>query len=160
MSFPDIDHRGTQRLRRIWTLFMAPVVAAIAIVVIAAPPPADEPTTWFAVIVVSAAIVDFAGVVWIRRVGGEAILSLDSNNEIRDAYLRRMVLACAFAVAPALLAFAFAFTAGTTVVFYIVALAALVLLAYAGPRSADIAELDDRMVDAGRSFRVSAALDS
>ncbi len=139
---------------------MAPVVAAIAIVVIAAPPPADEPTTWFAVIVVSAAIVDFAGVVWIRRVGGEAILSLDSNNEIRDAYLRRMVLACAFAVAPALLAFAFAFTAGTTVVFYIVALAALVLLAYAGPRSADIAELDDRMVDAGRSFRVSAALDS
>jgi len=160
MSFPDVGHRGTQRLRRIWALFVAPVVVAIAIVAIGLLPPSNETTTWFAVIVVSAAVVDFAGVFWIRRVGGEAILSLDSNNEIRDAYLRRMVLACAFAVAPALLAFAFVFAAGTTEVFYIVALASLALLAYAGPRSADIEELDDRMVGAGRSFRVSAALDS
>jgi F0F1-type ATP synthase membrane subunit c/vacuolar-type H+-ATPase subunit K len=160
VSFPDIGHRGTQRLRLTWALFVAPVVVAIAVVAIAEPPPADGTTTWFTVIVVSAAIVDFAGAFWIRRVGAEAILALDSNDAIRDGYYRRMVLACAFVVTPALLAFAFAFTVGTTVVFYLVAAAALVLLAYAGPRRGDIELLDDRMVDAGRSFRVSAALDS
>lgn len=160
MSFPDIDRRGTRRLGWIWALFVAPVVAAIALVVVVAPSQSDGSAAWFTVVVVLAAVVDFAGVFWIRWVGAEAILSLDSNDEIRVAYLRRMVLSCAFAVTPALLAFAFVFAAGTTEVFLGVAAAALLLLAYAGPRSGDIELLDDRMVDAGRSFRVSAALDS
>jgi cell division protein FtsW (lipid II flippase) len=158
--FPDIDRRGTRRLRWIWAFFVASVVVAIALVVIVAPSQSDGSAAWVTGVVVLAAIVDFAGVFWIRWVGVEAILSLDSNDEIRDAYLRRMVLSCAFAVAPALLAFAFVFAAGTTVVFYVVAAAALVLLLHAGPRSRDIERLDEWMVDAGRSFRVSAALDA
>ena len=160
MSFPDIDHRGTRRLRWIWAFFVAPVVVAIALVVIVAPSQSGGRAVWVTVIVVLAAIVDFSGVFWIRWVGAEAILSLDSNDEIRAAYLHRMVLSCAFAVAPALLAFAFVFATGAREVFYGVAVAALLLLAYAGPRVGDIELLDDRMVEAGRSFRVSAALDA
>ena len=72
---------------------------------------------------------------------------------------RSMILACAFATVPPLLAFSFAVLVGTTTVFYVIAAVSLVLLVVAGPRNGDIARLDDRMVDAGRPFRVAAALD-
>ena len=113
----------------------------------------------FATVVGLVAVIDFGSVFWIRRVGTAAILGAESNAEIRDAYLRRMILASAFATVPSILAFAFAISVGTTTIFYVIAGASLVLLVFAGPRAGDLARLDDRMVDAGRPFRVAAALD-
>ena len=159
MSLPDVTRHGTRRLRQIWVLFVVPVLVAIALVVVATPPPSSGNTGLFALIVSVVAVIDFAAVFWIRSVGAGAILAAESNAEIRDAYLRRMVLSCAFATAPPILACAFAIVAGTTTAFFAVAATSLVLLVLAGPRAGDIARLDDRMVDAGRPFRVAAALD-
>ena len=138
---------------------MLPVLAVIPVVVIAAPKSSGGSTGLFAVVVGLVAVIDFGAVFWIRNVGTGAILRAESNAEIRDAYLRRMILACAFATTPSILAFAFAIVAGTTTAFFVIGAASLVLLVFAGPRAGDIARLDDRMVAAGRPFRVAAALD-
>lgn len=159
MSLPDLTHRGTRRLRQIWVLFVVPVLAMIVVVVISTPKSSSSADGLFAAVAGLVAVIDFGSVFWIRHVGRSAILGAESNAEIRDAYLRRMILACAFATVPAVLAFAFAIVVGTTLVFFVIAAASLVLLVRAGPWAGDIARLDDRMVDAGRPFRVAAALD-
>ncbi len=143
-----------------WVLFVLPVVIAIAIVAIASPRSAGANAGLFTVVAGLVALIDFGSLFWIRSIGADAILSAESNAEIRDAYTRRMVLACAFATIPPLLAFAFVLVARTTTAFFIIAATSLVLLALAGPRRRDIDALDDRMVEAGRPFRVAAALDS
>ena len=102
-------------------LFVIPVLAAIAVVVVAAPQPSGGGTGLFVLVVGLVAVIDFAAVFWIRSVGTGAILGAESNAEIRDAYLRRMILACAFATVPAVLAFAFAIVVGTTLVFFVIA---------------------------------------
>jgi len=112
------------------------------------------------VIAAVVALIDFGSVFWIRSVGTGAILAADSNAEIRAAYSRRLQLACSFAAIPSLLAFTFVIVAGTTMTFFVIAVVSLGLLAFAGPRRRDIDVLDDRMVAAGRPFRVAAALDS
>ena len=160
MSLPDLAHRGTRRLQRTWVLFVLPVLIVIAAVAIAWPQSASTNAGLFAMIAGVVALIDFGSVFWIRSVGADAVLSAESNAEIRDAYARRMVLACAFATIPPLLAFAFVVVAGTTTVFFIIAVISLVLLTLAGPRRGDIGVLDDRMVKNGRPFRVAAALDS
>ena len=160
MSLPDLAHRGMRRLQRIWGLFVAPVLVAIAVVAIGGPHPQSANATLFAAVAGLVALIDFASVFWIRAVGTGAIIAADSNDEIREAYSRRMVLACSFAAVPSLLAFTFVVVAGTTTAFFIITAGSLGLLAFAGPRGADIDRLDDRMVDAGRPFRVAAALDS
>lgn len=159
VSLPDLTRPGTRRLRQIWVLLVVPVLVLTAIVAIAAPRASSDNTGLFAAIVGLVAVIDFGSVFWIRRVGTAAILGAESNAEIRDAYLRRMILSCAFATVPPLLAFAFALAVGTTTIFFVVAAVSLFLLVVAGPRTRDIARLDDRMVDAGRPFRVAAALD-
>jgi hypothetical protein len=131
----------------------------IAVAAVWAPQTSSGSTTLFATVAGLVAVIDFGSVFWIRHVGTAAILGADSNAEIRDAYLRRMILACAFATVPSILAFALAISVGTTTIFYAIAGASLVLLVFAGPRAGDLARLDDRMVDAGRPFRVAAALD-
>lgn len=160
MSLPDIASHGTWRLQQIWVLFVVPVLVVILIVAIGAPPPSSANTGLFGAVAGLVAVVDFGSVFWMRATGAAAILTAESNAEIRDAYLRRMTLACAFAIVPTLLAFAFAIVVGTTTVFFVIAVVSLVLLVFAAPRSGDIAHLDSRMVDAGRPFRVSAALDA
>ena len=159
MSLPDLTRHGTRRLRQIWFLFVIPVLAVIVIVVVSAPEATSSSSALFGVVAGLVAVIDFGSVFWMRNVGAEAILEAESNTEIRDAYLRRMTLACAFATVPPLLAFAFAIVVGTTTVFFVIAAASVALLVFAGPRAGDIARLDDRMVDAGRPFRVAAALD-
>lgn len=160
MSLPDLAHRGIRRLQGVWGLFVAPVPVVMAIVAIGRPDPESTNATLFATIAGLVALVDFGSVFWIRSVGAGAILDADSNDEIREAYSRRMVLACSFAAIPSLLAFTFVIVAGTTTAFFIIAAISLGLLGLAGPRRGDIAALDDRMVEAGRPFRVAAALDS
>jgi hypothetical protein len=159
VSLPDITSRGTRRLRQIWVLFVVPVLVVIVIAAIGAPFPSSANTGLFGAVVGLVAVVDFGSVFWMRATGAAAILTAESNGEIRDAYLRRMTLACAFATAPSILAFAFAIMVGTTTIFFVIAAGSLVLLTLAAPRPGDIARLDDRMVDAGRPFRVAAALD-
>ena len=160
MSIPDLAHRGTRRLQGMWALFVLPVVIVIAIVAIASPQSVGANAGLFTAIAGLVALIDFGSLFWIRSIGADAILSAESNAEIRDAYTRRMVLACSFATIPPLLAFAFALVAGTTTGFFVIAGVSLLLLALAGPRRGDIDALDDRMVEAGRPFRVAAALDS
>jgi hypothetical protein len=157
---PDLTRHGTRRLQQIWVLFVIPVLVVIVIVVIGAPHPSSANTWLFGAVAGLVAVVDFGSVFWMRAAGATAILGAESNAEIRDAYLRRMTLACAFATVPPILAFAFAIVVGTTTVFFVIAAASLVLLVFAGPRSGDIERLDDRMVEAGRPFRVAAALDA
>ena len=159
MSLPDLTRRGTRRLRGIWVLFVIPVLVAIVIVAVSAPEASNGSTGLFGAVAGLVAVIDFGSVFWMRSVGAAAILEAESNAEIRDAYLRRMTLACAFATVPPILAFAFAIVVGTTTIFFVIAAASLVLLVFSGPRAGDIARLDDRMVDAGRPFRVAAALD-
>lgn len=160
MSLPDLAHRGIRRLTRIWGLFVAPVLLVIAVVAIGGPHPQSANAAVLAAIAGLVALIDFAAVFWIRSVGAGAIVAVDSNDEIREAYGRRMVLACSFAAIPSLLAFTFVIVAGTTTAFFIITAGSLGLLALAGPRAGDIDRLDDRMIEAGRPFRVAAALDS
>jgi hypothetical protein len=160
VSLPDITSHGTRRLQQIWVLFVIPVLVVTVIVAIGAPPSSSANAGLFGAVAGIVAVVDFGSVFWMRATGAAAILTAESNAEIRDAYLRRMTLACAFAIVPTLLAFAFAIVVGTTTVFFVIAVVSLVLLVFAAPRSGDIAHLDSRMVDAGRPFRVSAALDA
>lgn len=160
MSLPDLTHHGTRRLQRIWGLFVLAVLAVVVGVAIGGPHPQSGNTALFAAIAGVVALIDFAAVFWIRGVGAGAVLAAESNAEIREAYRRRMVLACSFAAIPSMLAFTFVIAAGTTTAFHIIAAASLGLLVLAGPRRGDIDLLDDRMVEAGRPFRVAAALDS
>jgi len=157
---PDLAGRGTRRLQGIWVLFVVPVLVAIAIVAVVAPNPSNGNIGLFGAVASLVAVIDFGSVFWMRNVGSAAILAAESNADIRDAYVRRMTLACAFATVPSILAFAFAILVGTTTVFFVIAAASLVLLVFSGPRAGDIARLDDQMVDAGRPFRVAAALDA
>ena len=159
VSLPDLTRHGTRRLRQVWALFVIPVLVVIVIGAVSAPRASSGSTGLFAVVVGLVAVIDFGSVFWIRSVGSAAILAAESNADIRDAYLRRMTLACAFATVPSILAFAFAIVVGTTTVFFVIAVASLVLLVFSGPWAGDIARLDDQMVDAGRPFRVAAALD-
>ncbi len=159
VSLPDLTRHGTRRLRQIWVLFVVPVLAVIVVVAVSAPQASNGSTGLFAAVAGLVAVIDFGSVFWIRNVGSAAILAADSNADIRDAYLRRMTLACAFATVPSILAFAFAIVVGTTTVFFVIAAASLVLLVFSGPRADDIARLDEQMVDEGRPFRVAAALD-
>lgn len=159
MLLPDVTGHGISRLRRIWVLFVIPVLGVIAVVVVWSPQTSTGSTGLFAAVAGVVAVIDFGSIFWIRSVGTAAILGAESNPEIRDAYLRRMILACAFATVPSILAFAFALSVGMTTIFLVIAAASLALLVFAGPRAGDFARLDDRMVDAGRPFRVAAALD-
>ena len=159
VSLPDLTRHGTRRLQQIWVLFVIPVFVVIIIVVVAAPQASTGNGGLFGAVAGLVALIDFGSVFWMRNVGADAILGAESNAEIRDAYLRRMTLACAFATVPPLLAFAFAIVVGTTTIFFVIAAASVALLVFAGPRAGDIARLDDRMVEAGRPFRVAAALD-
>ena len=159
MSLPDVDHRGISRLRLIWGGFVAVVLIGIGIVVVGAPWPSNDLGPLFSVIIGVLVVIDFGSVFWFRNVGSAAIVKAESNDDIRTAYGRRMLLACAFSITPAFAAFVVVLVAGTTKVFYVVAVLALVALTVSGPRRADIERLDERMIDAGRPFRASAALD-
>ena len=88
------------------------------------------------------AVVDFGSVAWFRRTGEAAILEAESNDEIRVAYARRMLLASGFSITPAFAAFVLVLVTGVTTVFFIVSVLALVALLVSGPRRADIERLD------------------
>lgn len=143
-----------------WGGFVAVVLLGIGVVAVAAPWPSNDVASLFTAIIGVLAVIDFGSVFWIRSVGAAAILTADSNDDIRRAYARRMLLACAFSITPAFLAFVFVLVAGTTKAFYAVSVLALVVLVISAPRRADIDRLDGLMIDEGRPFRVSAALDS
>ncbi len=160
VSLPDVGHRGLGRLRSIWGGFVAAVLFGVLVVVFGAPWPESDSGPLFAVIVGLLAVADFGSVAWFRRAGATAILEAESNDDIRTAYVRRMLLACGFSVTPAFAAFVLVLAVGMTRVFFAVSLLALGALIVSGPRRVDIERLDERMIDAGRPFRVSAALDS
>jgi len=160
VSLPDVDHRGISRLRLIWGGFVLAVLLGILVVVFGAPWPESDLGSLVVVIIGLLGVVDFASVPWFRRMGEAAILEAESNDEIRSAYARRMLLASGFSITPAFAAFVLVLVTGVTMVFFIVSVLALVALLVSGPRRADIERLDERMIDAGRPFRVSAALDS
>ena len=143
-----------------WGGFAAIVLLGVLVVVLGAPWPENDLSPLLAVIVGLLTLVDLGSVAWFRKIGATAILEAESNEDIRDAYARRMLLACGFSVTPAFAAFVLVFVAGMTSLFFIVSGLALVALVVSGPRRSDIDLLDEKMIDAGRPFRVSAALDS
>lgn len=87
------------------------------------------------------------------------MLRAESNEEIRQAYTRRMMVCSTFALLPMLLGFALALATGHVDLFFGTFLISLIALIYAAPRKRDTDRLDRAMIRRGRPFRVSAAIE-
>jgi hypothetical protein len=96
--------------------------------------------------------------VWFRKMGDAALLTAQTNGELRAIYTRRFVLGATMAISPAVIAFAIAVAFGDLVPFVVGAGVSILALGYAGPREADIRAGDEALLFAGRPFRLSAAL--
>lgn len=105
------------------------------------------------------AVADLGAMVWFRRMGDAALLTAETNGEVRAVYTRRFVLGATMAISPGVIAFAISLAFGDVPPFVIGALVSILALAYAGPREADIRAGDAALLGAGRPFRLSAALD-
>ncbi len=143
-----------------WGGFVVAVLIGILVVVFGAPWPENDSGPLFGVIIGFLALADLGSAFWFRTMGVAAIMNAESNDDIREAYARRMFLACGFSITPAFAAFVLVLATGATTVFLVVSVLALVALVVSGPRRSDIDQLDERMIAAGRPFRVSAALDA
>jgi hypothetical protein len=143
-----------------WGGSIVAVLIGTLVVVSGAPWPKNDSGPMFGVIIGFLALAHFVSVFWFRRMGVAAILNAESNEDIRKAYARRLFLACGFSITPAFAAFVLVLATGATTALFVVSVLALVALVVSGPRRADIDQLDERMIDAGRPFRVSAALDA
>lgn len=103
--------------------------------------------------------VDLGAMIWFRRMGDAALLTAETNGELRAIYTRRFVLGATMAVSPAAIGFALALAFGDVVPVSVAVVASAFALGYAGPREADIRAGDAALLGAGRPFRLSAALD-
>lgn len=104
------------------------------------------------------ATVDLGAMAWFRGMGDAALLTAETNGELRTIYTRRFVLGATMAISPALIAFAVALAFGDMVPFVAGAVVSILALGYAGPREADIRAGDEALLGAGRPLRLSAAL--
>lgn len=142
-----------------WGLFLVAAGMAATVVVGADPRSEDDPSPYLVGLVVGFTVLCLGSMVWYRIVGAAAVLGAESNEEIRMAYTRRMVVASTFALLPMLVGFALALATGHVDLFYGTLLVSLAALVYTAPRKADTNRLDRAMVRRGRPFRVSAAIE-
>ncbi len=111
-------------------------------------------------VVAGIAVVDLAVMGWFRRMGEEGILSAVSNEELRAIYTKRFLLTATFALSPAVVGFALGLGAGAAAPALATVALSFAALLYTGPRPGDLRRIDERMVAAGRPFRLSAALEA
>jgi len=136
------------------------VLLIAAMIVTGADPVGDgDPSPFLVVVVVGFTTFSLGSMLWYRTLGSAALLRAESNEEIRQAYTRRMMVCSTFALLPMLLGFALAVATGHVDLFFGTFLISLIALIYAAPRKRDTDQLDRAMIRRGRPFRVSAAIE-
>jgi hypothetical protein len=145
------------RLRTVWFGFFA-VVAVLAITAWVLDESGEGAGSVVLLVIGLVATVDLGAMVWFRKLGDAALLTAQTNGELRAIYTRRFVLGATMAISPAVIAFAIAVAFGDLVPFVVGAGVSILALGYAGPREADIRAGDEALFFAGRPFRLSAAL--
>jgi len=136
------------------------VLLIAAMIVTGADPVGDgDPSPFLVVVVVGFTTFSLGSMLWYRTLGSAALLRAESNEEIRQAYTRRMMVCSTFALLPMLLGFALALATGHVDLFFGTFLISLIALIYAAPRKRDTDQLDRAMIRRGRPFRVSAAIE-
>ncbi len=142
-----------------WAVFVIALFIAAMIVVGADPQGDDDPSPFLVLVVVGFTAFSLGAMLWYRTLGSAALLSAESNEEIRQAYTRRMMVSSTFALLPTLLGFALSLATGHVDLFYGTFLISLIALIYTAPRKRDTDRLDRAMIRRNRPFRVSAAIE-
>ena len=142
-----------------WAVFVVVLLIAAMIVTGADPVGDGDPSPFLVVVVVGFTTFSLGSMLWYRTLGSAALLRAESNEEIRQAYTRRMMVCSTFALLPMLLGFALAVATGHVDLFFGTFLISLIALIYAAPRKRDTDRLDRAMIRRGRPFRVSAAIE-
>ncbi len=142
-----------------WAVFVVVLLIAAMIVTGADPVGDGDPSPFLVVVVVGFTTFSLGSMLWYRTLGSAALLRAESNEEIRQAYTRRMMVCSTFALLPMLLGFALALATGHVDLFFGTFLISLIALIYAAPRKRDTDRLDRAMIRRGRPFRVSAAIE-
>lgn len=142
-----------------WAVFVVALLVAAMIVVGADPQGDGDASSFLVLVVVGFTAFSLGAMLWYRTLGSAALLRADSNEEIRQAYTRRMMVSSTFALLPMLLGFALALATGHVDLFYGTFLISLIALIYAAPRKRDTDRLDRAMIRRSRPFRVSAAIE-
>ena len=142
-----------------WAVFVVVLLIAAMIVTGADPVGDGDPSPFLVVVVVGFTTFSLGSMLWYRTLGSAALLRAESNEEIRQAYTRRMMVCSTFALLPMLLGFALALATGHVDLFFGTFLISLIALIYAAPRKRDTDQLDRAMIRRGRPFRVSAAIE-
>jgi len=136
------------------------VLLIAAMIVTGAEPVGDgDPSPFLVVVVIGFTTFSLGSMLWYRTLGSAALLRAESNEEIRQAYTRRMMVCSTFALLPMLLGFALALATGHVDLFFGTFLISLIALTYTAPRKRDTDQLDRAMIRRGRPFRVSAAIE-
>lgn len=153
------DGMRLHQLRAVWYAFFAALaVMAAATWMLVGAGDGDSADSAIVLVVGLIAAVDLAAMVWFRRMGDAALLTADSNEELRLIYTRRFVMGATMAISPGVIGFAIAMAVGDVVPYLIGAAVSIPALAYTGPRDADIRAGDEALLGAGRPMRLSAAL--
>ncbi len=142
-----------------WAVFVVVLLIAAMIVTGADPVGDGDPSPFLVVVVVGFTTFSLGSMLWYRTLGSAALLRAESNEEIRQAYTRRMMVCSTFALLPMLLGFALALATGHVDLFFGTFLISLIALTYTAPRKRDTDQLDRAMIRRGRPFRVSAAIE-
>jgi len=152
-----VDGLRRSRLAAIWWAMLGTVGVLVAVYV--ASGRNDGEVTGLGVAIMAAvSITDLATMVWFRRLGAEAVVAAESNEELRSIYTRRMVLSSVFAWSPALVGLALSLAFAHPAFLAAGVAVTIPALVYAGPRRGDIEALDGRLMANARPFRLSAAL--
>ena len=144
-------------MRLLWLSFLlAPVV--LVRVAFAITDGKGDPESVLVFVVAVLSIFDMVALVWFRRLGDSALLTSETNEELRLNYLRRLTLGLAFAVSPVLVGFTISIATDSVVLVVITGAVSIPAVFFAGPRSGDIRSTDEALIAAGRPLRLSATL--
>lgn len=151
------DGMRLPQLRAVWYSFFA-AVAMMGITTWALVGDGDGADAVMLLVIGLVAVVDLGAMVWFRTMGDAALLTAESNEELRAIYTRRFVLGATMAFSPGVIGFAVAVAAGDVVPYVIGTGVSIPALLYAGPTDTDIRARDQALIGAGRPMRLSAAL--
>ncbi len=157
MTTTGVDGLRRSRLASIWWAMLG-AVGVLVVVYVVSGREGGEVAGLGAAIMAAVSVTDLAVMVWFRRVGAEAVVAAESNEELRSVYTRRMVLSSTFALSPALVGFALALVFAHPAFMAAGVAVTVPALIYAAPRRGDIEALDRRLMANARPFRLSAAL--
>ncbi len=101
-----------------WAVFVVALLVPAMIVVGADPQGDGDASSFLVLVVVGFTAFSLGAMLWYRTLGTAALLGADSNEEIRQAYTRRMMVSSTFALLPMLLGFALALATGHVDLFY------------------------------------------